>query len=57
MLKEIHGGICGHHASSRVEAPKAFRAGFYWLTVVEDTKDIVRHYEACQTLASRPHAP
>jgi hypothetical protein len=28
ILKDIHGGICGHHASSRAIAAKAFRAGF-----------------------------
>jgi ribonuclease HI len=29
ILKDIHGGVCGHHASSRAIAAKAFRAGFY----------------------------
>jgi hypothetical protein len=42
ILHDIHAGICGHHASSRAIAAKAFRAGFYWLTKVEDVKDIVR---------------
>jgi hypothetical protein len=37
-----------HHASSRAIAAKAFRAGFYWLTAIEDAKDIVRKCEACQ---------
>jgi hypothetical protein len=41
ILKDIHGGVCGHHASSRAIAAKAFRAGFYWLTAIEDAKDIV----------------
>jgi hypothetical protein len=57
ILKDIHGGVCGHHASSRAIAAKAFRAGFYWLTAIEDAKDIVRKCEACQRFASRPHAP
>jgi hypothetical protein len=39
--KDIHAGVCGHHASSRAIAAKAFRAGFYWLTAIEDAKDIV----------------
>jgi hypothetical protein len=56
IMKDIHGGVCGHHASSRAIAAKAFRAGFYWLTVIEDVKDIVRKCEACQRFASRPHA-
>jgi hypothetical protein len=39
ILKDIHAGVCGHHASSRAIAAKAFHAGFYWLTVIEDAKD------------------
>jgi hypothetical protein len=57
ILKDIHAGVCGHHASSKAIAAKAFRAGFYWLTTIEDTKDIVRRCEACQRFASSPHAP
>jgi hypothetical protein len=41
ILKDIHAGVCRHHASSRAIAAKAFHAGFYWLTVIEDAKDIV----------------
>jgi hypothetical protein len=52
ILKDIHAGVCGHHASSRAIAAKAIRAGFYWLTAIEDAKDIVRKCEACQRFAS-----
>jgi hypothetical protein len=57
ILKDIHAGVCGYHAGSRAIAAKAFRAGFYWLTAIEDAKDIVRRFEACQRFASRPHVP
>jgi hypothetical protein len=57
ILKDIHEGVCGNHASSRAIAAKAFRAGFYWLTAIEDAKDIVQRCEACQRFASRPHTP
>jgi hypothetical protein len=57
ILKDIHAGVCGHHTSSGAIAFKAFRAGFYWLTAIEDAKDIVQRYEACQRFASKPHAP
>jgi hypothetical protein len=30
LLREIHQGECGHHASSRAVVAKAFRHGFYW---------------------------
>jgi hypothetical protein len=29
LLREIHQGECGHHASSRALVAKAFRHGFY----------------------------
>jgi hypothetical protein len=57
ILKNIHEGVCGHHASSRAIAAKAFHAGFYWLTAIEDAKEIIQRCEACQRFASRPHAP
>jgi hypothetical protein len=57
ILHDIHVGVCGHHASSRAIAAKAFCVGFYWLTAVEDAKYIVRQCEACQIFASKPHAP
>jgi hypothetical protein len=57
ILRDIHAGVCGHHASSRSIIAKAFRAGFYWLTAIEDAKDIVRKCEACQCFASRLQAP
>jgi hypothetical protein len=57
ILRDIHAGVCGHHASSRSIAAKAFCVGFYWLIAIKDAKDIVRKCEACQRFASRPHAP
>src|SRR5664279_4757484 len=57
ILLDIHTGLCGHHASSRLLVSKAFRAGFYWLTASQDAKDIVRKCEACQKFATRPQVP
>jgi hypothetical protein len=57
ILKDIDAGFCGHHASSRAIAAKAFHAGFYWLTAIEDAKDIAQRCVACQRFTSRPHAP
>jgi hypothetical protein len=48
ILKDIHVGVCGHHASNRAIAAKAFRVGFFWLTAIEDAKDIVQRCEAYQ---------
>jgi hypothetical protein len=57
ILRDIHVGVCGHHASSRAIAAKAFHAGFYWLMAIEDAKEIVRRCQARQRFPSRPHAP
>jgi transposase InsO family protein len=31
--------------------------GFYWLSALHDTKNIVQHCDACQRFATKPHAP
>ena len=57
LLDDIHAGSCGNHAASRTLVEKAFRAGFYWPTVVADTEKLVRHCEGCQFFAKRTHVP
>jgi hypothetical protein len=57
LLREIHEGTCGHHACSRTLMAKAFWSGFYWLSALYDTRNIVQHCEACQMFATKPHAP
>jgi hypothetical protein len=57
LLREIHEGTCGHHASSRTLIAKAFRLGFYWLSALHDARNIVQQCEACQLFATKPHAP
>jgi ribonuclease HI len=43
LLKEIHQGECGHHASSRALVAKAFCHGFYWPTALRDADLLVKH--------------
>jgi hypothetical protein len=57
LLRDIHEGTCGHHASSPTLIAKAFRSGFYWLSALHDAKNIVQHCDACQRFATKPHAP
>jgi hypothetical protein len=57
LLREIHEGTCGHHASSRALVAKAFRAGFYWTTACQNARDLVKKCDACQRFAPKPHAP
>jgi hypothetical protein len=42
LLKEIHQGECGHHASSRALVAKAFHHGFYWPTAQKDAEQLVK---------------
>src|SRR3954464_2136921 len=57
LLREIHEGTCGHHASSRALVAKAFHSGFYWPTAAEDAKNLVLKCDLCQRFAPKPHAP
>jgi hypothetical protein len=51
MLREIHQGECGHHASSRALVAKVFRHGFYWPTALQDAEDLVQKCNGCQRYA------
>jgi hypothetical protein len=42
LLREIHQGECGHHASSRALLAKAFRHGFYWPTAKQNAEQLVK---------------
>jgi hypothetical protein len=57
LLADVHGGDCGNHASSRTLVGKAFRHGFYWPTVLQDTVELVRNCRACQFHAKQIHTP
>ena len=57
LLKDIHQGECGHHASARAIADKAFRHGHYWPTANTDAEDLVRRCKACQYFAKQSHLP
>jgi hypothetical protein len=42
LLREIHQGKCGHHASSRALVAKAFHHGFYWPTAKQNAEQLVK---------------
>jgi transposase InsO family protein len=48
LLRDIHAGVCGHHAAPRTLVGNAFRQGFYWPTGVADASEIVRTCEGSQ---------
>ena len=47
LLRDIHGGVCVHHAAPRTLVGNAFRQGFYWPTIVANIEQIVCTYEGC----------
>jgi ribonuclease HI len=48
LLRDIHAGVCGHHAAPRTLVGNAFHQGFYWPIAVADASEIVRTCEGCQ---------
>ena len=57
LIRDIHTGICGHHAAPRTLVGNAFRQGFYWPTAVADATDVVRTCEGCPFYARKTHLP
>jgi hypothetical protein len=55
MLREIHQGECGHHASSRALVSKAFQHSFYWPTALKKAEDLVRSCNGSQRYAHQIH--
>jgi hypothetical protein len=57
LLRDIHAGICGHHATPRTLVGNAFRQGIYWPTAVADASEIVRTCEGCQFYTRKSNLP
>jgi len=57
LIRDIHAGICGHHAAPRTLVGNTFWEGFYWPTAVADATDVVRTCEGCQFYARKTHLP
>jgi hypothetical protein len=57
LLREIHQGECGHHASSRALVAKAFRHGFYWPTAQKDAEQLVKKCNSCQRFSKHQNTP
>jgi hypothetical protein len=57
LLRDIHAGECGHHASAITLAGKAYHNGFYWTLALLDVAEIVKRCEAYQFHAKQIHQP
>jgi hypothetical protein len=57
LLRDIHAGECGHHASASTLAGKAYRSGFYWPSALWDVAEMVKRSESYQFHAKQIHQP
>jgi hypothetical protein len=57
LLRDIHAGLCGHHAAPRTLVGNAFRQGFYWPTAVANANEIMRTCEGCQFYSHKTNLP
>ena len=48
ILKEIHEGVCGDHASPRSLVSKVIRTGYFWPTMQVDARELVKKCDKCQ---------
>ncbi|KAG7552243.1 Retrotransposon gag domain [Arabidopsis thaliana x Arabidopsis arenosa] len=52
LVREVHEGLCGSHASGRAMAFKIKRMGYYWPTMIADCVKFAQRCKRCQL-----HAP
>ncbi|XP_025703025.1 uncharacterized protein [Arachis hypogaea] len=57
MLREVHKGCCGHHIGGKALARKLIRAGYYWPSMMADSKEFVKKCVKCQENANFHKAP
>nr|GEY92581.1 reverse transcriptase domain-containing protein [Tanacetum cinerariifolium] len=48
VMREIHEGSCSMHAGPRLVVAKAIRLGYYWPTMHQDARDMIRKCNNCQ---------
>ncbi|XP_016168877.1 uncharacterized protein LOC107611473 [Arachis ipaensis] len=57
VLREVHEGCCGHHIGGKALARKLIRAGYYWPSMMKDSKEFMRKYVKCQENADFHREP
>ncbi|GJS37028.1 reverse transcriptase domain-containing protein [Tanacetum coccineum] len=57
VLREIHEGSCSMHAGTRSVVAKALRIGYYWPTMQEDARKLIRACQDCQIHKPIPRSP
>ncbi|GKB45338.1 reverse transcriptase domain-containing protein [Tanacetum coccineum] len=49
VVKVIHEGSCSMHSGPRFVVAKAIRSGYYWPTMHQDARNIIKKCDDCQT--------
>ncbi|GJU03125.1 reverse transcriptase domain-containing protein [Tanacetum coccineum] len=57
VLREIHEGSCIMHAGTQSVMAKALRIGYYWPTMHEDARKLIRACQDCQVYKPVPRNP
>ncbi|GJS47355.1 reverse transcriptase domain-containing protein [Tanacetum coccineum] len=57
VVKEIHEGSCSKHSGPRSVVTKAIRSGYYWPTMHQDARNIIRKCDKYQTHRPVPKNP
>ncbi|KAG7579216.1 Reverse transcriptase domain [Arabidopsis thaliana x Arabidopsis arenosa] len=57
VVREVHEGLCGSHASGRAMAFKIKRMGYYWPTMITDCIKFAQRCKRCQLHAPMIHQP
>ncbi|XP_060962334.1 uncharacterized protein LOC133032417 [Cannabis sativa] len=47
LLSEVHDGFCGNHAARQRLSKKILRQGYFWPTMIEDSKAYVKKCDKC----------
>ncbi|XP_015962573.1 uncharacterized protein LOC107486538 [Arachis duranensis] len=48
VLSEVHEGCCSHHIGGKALAQKIVKAGYYWPSIMADSKEFVKRCKKCQ---------
>ncbi|GJW16966.1 reverse transcriptase domain-containing protein [Tanacetum coccineum] len=57
VLREIHEGSCNMHAGTRSVVAKALRIAYYWPTMHEDARKLIKACQDCQVHKPIPRSP
>ena len=57
VLREVYEGGCGNHSGAKALVHKVVHAGYYWLTIQENTKAYIKVCDQCQHFSNIPRQP